>query len=228
MISFLIEHKKSILIITLLFFIGSIGYLGLGAYNRSQMTDAAATVGGTKISYRQLYRLVDERARQVRNQGIDVDEDTLKMLRQYYLSALIGDELLNQAGQKAGLAVSDYEVAYDIQTAPLFAGPNGHFDKKLYVSYLKREHHLQPSEFEARWRHGKLANRFRTVLYSFYKMTPAEIEHNYRVQHGNLKDYEKNKKEFANQLMDTKMSTAQKGFFDEINANTRITNNLKD
>jgi len=228
MISFLIEYKRSILIITLLFFIGSIGYLGLGAYNRSQMTDAAATVGGKKISYRQLYRLVDERARQVRNQGIDVDEDTLKILQQQYLAALIGEEILNQAGKKADLYVSDYEVAYDIQTAPVFADANGRFNKKQYVAFLKRDQRLQPAEFEARWRHSKLANRFRTVLYSFYKMTPAEVEHNYRVQHGNLKDYEKNKKEFANQLMDTKMSTAQQGFFDEFNAHTRITNNLKD
>ena len=34
MISFLIKYKKAILIITLAFFIGSIGYIGLDSYQR--------------------------------------------------------------------------------------------------------------------------------------------------------------------------------------------------
>ena len=75
MISFLIKHKKSILIITLAFFIGSIVYLGLDSYSRGAFSTTAATVGGTEISYRQLYKVSEDRARAIRNQGIDVDED---------------------------------------------------------------------------------------------------------------------------------------------------------
>ena len=70
MISFLIKHKKSILIITLAFFLGSIIYIGLDAYSRSNYSVTAATVGRKKISYRDLYRLSDQQANRLRSQGL--------------------------------------------------------------------------------------------------------------------------------------------------------------
>ena len=78
MISFLIKHKKSILIITLAFFLGSIIYIGLDAYSRSNYSLTAATVGSEKISYRDLYRIADQQANRLRSQGVDVSEDMLK------------------------------------------------------------------------------------------------------------------------------------------------------
>ena len=63
MISFFIKHKKSILIVTLAFFLGSIVYLGLDAYHRGHLESAtAAQVGSAKIPTRLLYRVTDKRA----------------------------------------------------------------------------------------------------------------------------------------------------------------------
>ena len=45
MISFLIKYKKSILIITLAFFVASIGYLGLNSFNSGAFNTNAAVVG---------------------------------------------------------------------------------------------------------------------------------------------------------------------------------------
>ena len=45
MISFLIKYKKAILIITLAFFIGSIGYIGLDSYRRGSFSSNVAMVG---------------------------------------------------------------------------------------------------------------------------------------------------------------------------------------
>jgi len=59
MISFLIKYKKAILIITLAFFIGSIGYIGLDSYQRGTFKDTAASVGSAKITYRTLYKAAD-------------------------------------------------------------------------------------------------------------------------------------------------------------------------
>ena len=226
MISFLIKHKTIILIITLAFFIGSLGYLGVGAYRRSNMTAAAAKVGSHTISYRQLYNLSEHRARTLRDQGVDVDDNMLKFLNQQLLAALISEEILVQAAQKAGLAVSDYEVAYDIRTSPLLAGAA--FDKQRYQAVVRQATGMQPSEFEEQLRRGKLADRFRTVLYSNYKLTPEEIKHAYQAQHGNMKDFEQNKRDFAAQLLDTKMETAQSAFFDDFNASVEVKTFLKD
>ena len=128
MISFLIKYKKSILIITLAFFLGSIVYLGADAYRRGNFSNTAAQVGSADITYRDLYRVTEDRARVLRNQGVDVDEEMMKYLRQQFLAALISEEVLNQAARNAGLDVSDYEVAYDIQTSPLFV-QNGQFNR---------------------------------------------------------------------------------------------------
>ncbi len=221
MISFLIKHKKSILIITLFFFIGSIAYLGLSAYSRSNASLTAAQVGNQQISSRDLYRLADQRATQLRNQGIEVDEDMLKFLQQQVLSSMVSEEILNQAAQKAGLHVADYEVAYDIKTSPWFA-PNGTFDKAQYEYALRSSAHTTPAEFENQLRRDKLANRFRQTLYSLYKLTPQEIKWAYQTQHGNVTDFDANKNDFAVALMDTKMETAQKAFLDDFNNTVKI------
>ncbi len=227
MISFLIRHKKVILIITLACFLGSIVYLGADAYRRGSFGAVAATVGSKDITNRQLYRITDDYARNLRNQGTDVDETVLSVLRQEVLAMLISEEILNQSAQNAGLAVADYEVAYDIQSSPFF-NQNGQFNKAAYEAAIKRAAGMTPAEFEEQFRRGKLSDRFRGVLYSHFKLTPAEIKQAYKVQHGNLKNFEANKQDFAAQLLDTKMETAQKAFFDQFNENVDIKTFLQD
>lgn len=221
MISFLIKHKKSILVITLAFFLGSIIYIGLDAYSRSNYSTTAATVGSQKISYRDLYRISDQQAQRLRNQGVEVNEDFLKMIQQQVLSSMVSEEILNQAAQEAGIFVSDYEVAYDIKTSPWFA-PDGKFDKAQYEYVLKASAGVTPSQFEEQLRRDKLANRFRQTLYSFYKLTPEEIKYSYQVQNGSLEGFETNKQDFAAALMETKMETAQKAFLDDFNNRVEI------
>ena len=87
---------------------------------------------------------------------------------------------------------------------------------------------MTPAQFENQLRKGKLADRFRGVLYSYYKLTPEEIKYEYKKQHGNLKNFDENKNEFASQLMDTKMQTAQTGFFDQFNSEVEIRTFLQD
>jgi len=221
MISFLIKYKKIILIITLAFFLGSIVYLGASAYSRSGGSQLAAKVGSKAITNRTLYRVTEDQANVLRNQGLDLDENTLKFLRQQMLASLISEEVLNQAAHKAGLAVADYEIAYDIRRSPLF-NQGGQFNKTAYENNIRRVARMSPAEFEEQLRQGKLSNRFRSVLYAHYKLTPAEIKHAYQEQHGNLKDFEANKADFAAQLLDTKMETAQQAFFDRFNQEVTI------
>ena len=226
MISFLIKHKKSILIITLVFFLGSIVYLGLDAYSRTNYSLVAAKVGKAVISTRDLDRTTENAAQNLRNQGIDLDEQTLKDVRQQVLQTLIGEEVVTQAAQKAGLHVSDYEVAANIAAIPYFTA-NGHFDKTIYTYGLKRMG-LTPAEFENQLRRSSLGNSFRRVLASNYKMTPKEIEQAYKVQHGNLDKFPQDKKDFADQLLENKMQTAAKAFEEQFNNNVEIKTFLKD
>ncbi len=226
MISFFSKHKKSILIVTLAFFLGSIVYIGLDVYSRSNYSLTAAKVGAEPISYRELYKVSDRSANQLRSQGVDVDEDMMKFLQQQALNGLVVVEILNQAAKQAGLHVSDYEVAYDIKTSPLFVGADGKFDKKQYEYAVRQLYQVSPAEFEQQYRRQTLADRFRRTLYSMYKPTPEEVKYSYQIQHGNLNGFEENKSGFMTAFMETKLETAPDAFFDNFTNTVKVQNFL--
>lgn len=227
MISFLIKYKRSILIVTLAFFIGSIGYIGLDSYRRGTFSSNVAMVGSEPITYRTLYKAADAQARVLRNNGVDVDEDLTKIINQQALSALISEEVLNQAAKQFGMAVADYEVAFDIHSSPQF-NQNGQFNKTAYEYAVRHQLGVSPAQFEEQIRRSKLADRFRMGLYSLYKLTPEEVRFAYQTQNGNMKDFEKNKDAFERQLFETKMETAQQAFFDDFNNRVEIKTYLEE
>lgn len=221
MISFLIKYKKAILIITLGFFIGSIAYIGLDSYQRGSFKDTAAIVGDAKITFRNLFKAAEAQARVHRNNGVEIDENMMKGLNQEVLNGLISEEILNQAAQEFGLAVADYEIALDIHSSAQF-NQDGQFNKTAYEYAVKHQLGVTPAQFEEQVRRSKLADRFRMALYSIYKLTPEEVRFAYLTQNGNMKNFEKNKKDFEKQLFETKMQTAQQAFFDDFNNRVEI------
>lgn len=221
MISFLIKYKKAILIITLAFFIGSIGYIGLDSYRRGSFSSNVAMVGSQPITYRDLYKAADAQARVLRNNGVDVDEEMTRYLNQQVLSALISEEVLVQAAKRFGLNVADYELALEIHSSPAF-NQNGQFNKSAYEYALRHQLGVTPRQFEEQIRRSKLADRFRMALYSFYKLTPEEVRFSYQTQNGGMDGFEENKKDFERQLFETKMETAQQAFFDDFNNRVEI------
>ena len=227
MISLLIKYKKSILIITLTLFMGSIAYFGFDAYRRSNVTTVAAKVGRTEIPARHLMRLTEEKAQAIRSQGVDVDENITKLIRQQVLQQLVREEILNQAARQAQLHVSDYEIASLIRALGLGAA-NGNFNKNAYEIQVRRQLRMTPAEFENQIRSSTMASNFVRTLFSLYKLTPAEIKYAYKTQHGNVKDFEANKKDFAEQLLQTKMETAPRAFLDDFSQKVTIKNYVQD
>jgi len=227
MISFLIKYKKIILIVTLAFFIASIGYLGLSSFNITGLNDRVATVGSTVIKHSDLRRAAEAQSRALRNNGIDVDEQFMHYIEQQALNSLISEEVLNQAAQQLGISVADYEIAINIQSSPAF-NQNGQFNKMAYEKAVRYQLGIAPVQFEEQLRKTKMADRFRMALYSIYKLTPEEVRFAYQTQNGNMKDFEKNKKDFEKQLFETKMETAQRAFFDDFNNRVEIKTFLKE
>jgi len=227
MIAFLIKYKKPILIITLAFFIASIGYLGLNSFNRRAFNTNAAKVGSAQITNRDLRRAFDAQASMLRHNGIDIDDNLSHYLMQQALNGLIMEEVLNQSAKDFGIFVSDYEIVSDIKSLPAF-NQNGQFSKQSYEYAISRQFGLTPAQFEEQLRRSKMADRFRMALYSVYKLTPEEIRFSYKIQHGNLKDFDKNKKDFETQLFETKMETAQRAFFDDFNNRVEIKTYLQE
>ncbi len=200
---------------------GSIIYIGLDAYTRTRYNVNAAQVGRETISWRALEKATQRQANYLRSKGMDVDEDMMKFLQQQALTALVTQEVLTQAAKQAGFHVSDYEIAYDIKTAPLFTA-SGKFDKQQYTYALRELYQVSPAEFEDQTRRQKLAAHFYQTLGSVYKLTPEEVKTAYQVQHGNLKDFEANKAAFQTALMETKLETTPNAFFESFNATVPV------
>lgn len=227
MITFLIKYKKPILIITLAFFIASIGYLGLSSFNHRAFNTNAASVGSVKITNRDLNHAFNAQSTLLRNNGIDIDENLSHYLTQQALNGLIMEEVLNQSAQDFGISVSDYEIVSDITSSPAF-NQDGQFNKQAYEYAVNRQLGVSPAKFEEQLRRSKMADRFRMALYSVYKLTPEEVRFSYQIQNGNLKNFDKNKKDFEKQLFETKMETAQRAFFDDFNNRVEIKTYLQD
>ena len=109
----------------------------------------------------------------------------------------------------------------DIHSAPAF-NQNGQFNKAAYEHAVRYQLGVTPAQFEDQIRRSKLADRFRMALFSIYKLTPEELRFSYQMQNGDMKDFEKNKKDFERQLFETKMETAQQAFFDDFNNRVEI------
>ena len=173
MISILNKYKNPILIITILFFVGSLGFVGAGVFMEEYGPNAAvAKVDGEPIKYKDFLRNVELVSQEARNQE-DYTEDTEKAIRQQVLQAMITQETMAQAAEKFGLGVSDLEIGYEIKNSPAFNDGNG-FNKNAYIWVVRNQFHLNPSEYEAQLKKEKLASKFQNTLILSAKVTPQE------------------------------------------------------
>jgi hypothetical protein len=172
MISFLIKYKNVFLILTILFFLGSLGFVGAGVFMEEYGPNAAvAYVGKTKIKVKDYENSLRLAERAMREQGTDADEDAVKKLRQEVLQALINEESMAQSAAKYGLGVSDIEIGYTVRN--MFSN-NGLFNKQAYVWLVRNQFGMNPSTYEAMLRKQKLAAKFQNALILSAKVTMQE------------------------------------------------------
>lgn len=173
MISILNKYKNPILIITILFFVGSLGFVGAGVFMEEYGPNAAiAKVDGESIKYKDFLRNVDLLSQEARNQE-DFDENAEKDLRQQVLQSMISQLSLAQAAQQFGIGVSDLEIGYAIKSAPVF-NVGGGFNKDAYIWVVRNQFHMNPAEYEAQLKREKLASKFQNALILAAKVTPQE------------------------------------------------------
>ena len=173
MISILNKYKNPILIITILFFVGSLGFVGAGVFMEEYGPNAAiAKVDGESIKYKDFLRNVDLASQEARNEE-DFDENAEKALRQQVLQSMITQLSLAQAAEKFGIGVSDVEIGYAIKTAPVF-NAGGAFNKDAYIWVVRNQFHMNPAEYEAQLKRERLASKFQNTLILAAKVTPQE------------------------------------------------------
>ncbi|MDR0734441.1 MAG: SurA N-terminal domain-containing protein [Elusimicrobiota bacterium] len=180
MVSFMIKYKNILLILTVLFFIGSLGFVGANVFmDEYGPNTAIAYVGDAKIKFKHFesaYRAAERRQREAGPSDTEEEtaaDDAAKKLKQEVLQAMITEESLAQSARKYGIGVPDLEIAYDIKNT---FSDNGLFNKKAYVWVVRNQLGMNPEQYEAALLKQKMANKFQNALILSAKITPQETE----------------------------------------------------
>jgi peptidyl-prolyl cis-trans isomerase D len=156
---------------------------GLGSYIQDKSQVFAAKVNDVEITPRELQMAYQQQRAQMEQMLGDAYDPALlndKLLRQRALDSLIDRQLVFQASQDAGMAVSDQLLAAHIQSAPVFQEDGG-FSEQRYQRLLYQQGQ-SPASFEYDTRRGLQMEQLLNGLSRSAFVTDSEVEQAYRLQ----------------------------------------------
>lgn len=219
MIQFFVRYRRPIFIGTILvFLIGT--FVGLGGYLLSERDGAGsvAQVGNEKIPQQrydlQVRNLIDRAA-----QKGEVSKDLETRIKQDVLRDLIVESLFAAEAKKAGLTVTDREVADDIRAT---FSPDGKFDQRMYFTAVQSQFQMAPEQYEDMRRKSLLAFKYRQLVQRSVKLTPQEVEEAYVKANGSMKDFAKKSEELKGQLQQQKSLEMLNYILRQVSASTPI------
>ncbi len=204
MISFLAKHKRFIFTVVVVVFIGSIFFVSGQVFTASS-SDAVAEVGGTKIPYHRFLLQVNRTLESFKTSGTEVNDVISKGVKQEVFREMVIEELLTREGKAIGMSVPDFEVAVEIQNTPQFTD-GGAFDLRRYAQTIFSEFQMAPTEYEAWRKQSRLAGKYKQFIFNAVKVTPGELKSAYLAKNKSLKDFEKNKDKYLEELSRAKFS----------------------
>ena len=168
--SWLIKAAFMIIIIVFIFW-------GVGSF-RTRRIPVLAYVNDEPIYYPQFITLYRQVIENYRMRFKNFNEDWVKKLnlKQTVLNQLIERKLLMQEAKKAGLVVTDMELAQTIQK--LFQ-KEGQFDYRWYKEVLAR-YHYTPEEFEENIREDLIISKLTDMIQSLVHVSEVEAYETYR------------------------------------------------
>lgn len=199
MISFFAKHKRPLFIGTVSIFLLSIIFAA-GNFLSGSSTGAVADIGGRKIMYKDFLARVNRVLDNLSENGMTINEVMRNGVKQETFREMIVEEILSIESENYGMQVSDFEIAVEIQNTPQFQR-NGVFDQRLYYQTVWSQLHMTPPEYEAWRKKARLADKFKGFVFSSIKITPDELKSFYLSKNkGKIKDFDKEKANFRNQL----------------------------
>lgn len=152
--------------------------LGMGG---SATGSTVATVGGEKISARQLQQAVNQEMESYRSLGMDLPPELAENVRRGTLESLVQSKLMLVEARRVGIQASDREVTEEIQRLPYFQDPEKKvFSVELYKKVLSTNN-LNPAQFEDDVRQSLTHQRMQKFLSDRIRVTPAEVEREFKI-----------------------------------------------
>lgn len=154
-----------------------------GTVNRGTLpSEAAATVGGLEISYRefqQSYQRTEEAYREAFGGDFDSQRAQQMGLPMQVLNQLVNERILMLEADRMGLAVSPKEVRQAVVEMPSFQQDGKFIGREAYERLL-RANRLSVDQFHEELRRELLTNKVRKVLAQSVYVPADEVEQAYR------------------------------------------------
>ena len=145
--------------------------------------DAAASVGGERITFPEFQRAYENREqflRETYGEGFTRETARQMGLPMQVMNELISSRILNAEARRVGLQVSDEEVQDAILEQVAFQDEDGRFiGEETYRNMLRRFGYT-PESFESAIRSDLLTQKLQTVLSESVYVADTEIERSYR------------------------------------------------
>ncbi|MEZ5330684.1 MAG: SurA N-terminal domain-containing protein [Thermoanaerobaculia bacterium] len=156
-----------------------------GTVNRGTLpSEAAATVGGLEISYRefeQRYRQTEDAYRKAFQGEFDRERAQQMGLPMQVLDQLVNERILMLEADRMGLAVSPQEVREAVLEMPSLQQDGKFIGREAYERLL-RANRISVDQFHEEIRRGLLTDKVRKVLAQSVYVSPEEVEQAYRDQ----------------------------------------------
>lgn len=156
-----------------------------GTVNRGSLpSEAAATVGGLEISYRefeQSYRQTEDAYREAFGGDFDRERANQMGLPMQVLNQLVNERILMLEADRMGLTVSPKEVRQAVVEMPALQ-KDGEFIGREAYERLLRANRLSADQFHESLRRELLTEKVRTVLAQSVYVSPEDVERAYREQ----------------------------------------------
>src|SRR6185369_6630297 len=159
-------NKRIVRFIFALFLVVPFGLFGIDYYFRTPMGgDAVASVGSVRISATEFDQAMRQQAEMYRQQfrgNFDVSLMDNPEVKRAVLDRLVNEKLVAIGAQRAGVRVSDKELAQRIAEEPYFQ-VDGRFSKERYESLAKSQG-LTPAGLDERLREDFRQQQFRQSI----------------------------------------------------------------
>jgi peptidyl-prolyl cis-trans isomerase D len=179
MLDLMRRHAKSWFIKVLLGGI-VVTFISWGGYSRySARSNTVAYINGKPLMIQDYERAYSQSLDRFRAQGVDMDEETTKRLREQIYNDLVKQMLMLQEAERLGLLrVSKEELRERITRFPAFQ-VEGRFDEKQYRRVLAG-YNMTPAQFEEQLRTETVLEKLRRLVTGFAKVSEAEAFEDWR------------------------------------------------
>ncbi len=149
-------------------------FWGVGGMGNGKDKQIVASVGGTKISLNQYWRVYQRAEDSARDTyGAKFDDKMKQALEKQVLGEMVVNEILSHAAHSAGVTVTNDELRAAIASEPAFR-QGGAFSRNAYLNVL-RMNRITPEEYESSLRQELLTGKMRRLIEDPVVLSPAEL-----------------------------------------------------